>query len=210
MSGFITRPSNDFQQIGHLKRHLKGIDGFIAGGAFKNVINGQRVKDIDIFFPNEMAWKKAVKKLRKRGYVEAYTNARVVAFIDPITKVRLELIGAATDDEWPNNDLPVDYGTPEETIARFDFTITKFALYKQGDEWMVVHHVKFFEHLHLMRLVIDADLVKPLSTFERSYRYAGYGYRLCKESKAILVRAIQDTDFEDDAQLSASFYDGID
>ena len=215
MTDFITRPAGDFQQVNHLKRLLKGIDGFIAGGAFKNSINGERTKDVDIFFPSEIAWVKAVKKFRKRGYTQAYENSRVIAFIDPITKIRLELIGAATDEEWPDNELPVEYGTPAETIARFDFTITKFALFKQKNsdneiEWMVVHHPDFFEHLHMKRLVIDDDLVKPLSTFERSYRYAGYGYKLCRGSKKTLVVAIQGTDFEDDAQLSASFYDGMD
>lgn len=161
MSDFETRNADDFVQLGHLKRYLKGIDGFIAGGAFKNIFEGQKVKDIDIFFSSQAAWLKAVKKFHKRKYVQAYENARVIAFIDPITKTRLELIGCDVDDEHPQSDLPVTFAPPEETIANFDFTVAKFALYRYGDNWMVVHHVKFFEHLKLKRLVIDADMVKP-------------------------------------------------
>jgi len=214
MTDFITRPADDFQMLGHLKRHFKGIDGFIGGGAFKNIFGKQKVKDIDIFFPSSTAWEKACKKFRKRGYKLAYENTRVAAFIDPVTGIRLELIGTTVEAEeenvnWDNEPI-VAYGSPEDTIANFDFTVTKFAMFKEGDDWKVVHHPSFFEHLYMQRLVIDAEMVKPLSTFERSYRYAGYGFKLCRESKVKLINAIQETDFDDDAQLSASFYDGMD
>ena len=58
--------------------------------------------------------------------------------------------------------------------------------------------------------MIDDGLVKPFSTFERSLRYTTYGYRLCRESKLKLVTEMQEHGFEDEAQLSASFYDGMD
>lgn len=212
---FTTRAADDFQQIGWLKPYLKGIRGFIAGGAFKNAFDGKPVKDLDVFFRSQEDWAHAVKKFSKRGWASAYENDRVQAFIHPKSGIRVELIGNDAEVESTNaefgNDPFVVYNSPEETIAGFDFTVTKFALYRDGDEWKAVHHVSFFEHLHLRRLVIDDFMVKPLSTFERSYRYAGYGFRLCRTSKIKLVTAIQDEQpFEDEAQLSASFYDGVD
>lgn len=75
---------------------------------------------------------------------------------------------------------------------------------------MVLKHKDFFEHLQTKKLVIDADLVKPVSTFERTLRYTGYGYKMCKESKVKLIQELQETEFSDAAQLGAGFYDGID
>ena len=46
---------------------------------------------------------------------------------------------------------------------------------------------KFFEHLHLKRLVIDDKIPFPMSTFERMLRYAKYGYFPCKETKLKII-----------------------
>jgi hypothetical protein len=205
---YIVTPMEDFRQLGYLKRFLNLTGGFIAGGAFKNIFNGEPVKDLDIFFQSEAAWWKAVKKLKRKGYTQIYKNARVRAFKDPITGIRLELIGAKTDPEFQSN--PVDYESVENTIKMFDFTVTKFAVARKGDIFYAVYHPKFFEHLHLKRLSIDAEMVKPLSTFERTLRYVSYGYKLCRDSKIELINAIQETEFEPEAQLNASFYDGVD
>lgn len=72
-------------------------------------------------------------------------------------------------------------------ISDFDFTITKFAYYKNydnvdEDNYLAVYEVafqeEFFEHLHTKRLVIDDDLPYPVSTFNRIMKYAKYGYQL--------------------------------
>lgn len=211
---FKVEPAADFPQLGWLYPYLKGINGFIAGGAFKNIFEGKPVKDLDVFFNNHIAWRQAVKKLRKRKWVEAYSNDRVTAFIHPKSGIRVELIGSPPEkleqeEQW-DNEPAVVHGSPFDTIGRFDFTITKFVLYKHGDDWMVGYHEDFFKHLQLKRIVIDDELVKPMSSFERALRYTGYGYRLCRESKMLLIREIQRADRLVDEQLSASFYDGMD
>lgn len=38
----------------------KATKGFIAGGCFKNILSGERVKDIDIFFESESDFQEAV------------------------------------------------------------------------------------------------------------------------------------------------------
>ena len=205
---YTVTPMEDFRQLGYLKRFLNLTGGFIAGGAFKNIFNDEPVKDLDIFFENEETWAKAVKKLKKKKYKKIYKNDRVVAFRDPITGVRLELIGAHFNEEFDN--APVVFKSVEETIRDFDFTITKFAVARKGNIYYAIYNPKFFEHLSLKRLSIDEQLVKPFSTFERTLRYVSYGYSLCRDSKITLIKAVQDTEFESDAQISASFYDGVD
>ena len=70
----------------------------------------------------------------------------------------------------------------KDILNNFDFTITKFSYYKEEvkDEDSEETHIeskcigddKFFEHLHLKRLVIDDKIPYPMSTFERVLRYS--------------------------------------
>ena len=70
-------------------------------------------------------------------------------------------------------------------------------------------HDKFFEHLHLNRLVIDDKIPFPMSTLERAFRYAKYGYSPCKETKVKLAKALNDMP-EQAIEAADSLYDGMD
>ena len=113
-----------------------------------------------------------------------------------------------------------EFGKPEEILRSFDFTVAKMAYYKEPKyeekeddyfpfssasivayEYKLLYHEKFFEHLHMKRLVIDENIPFPISTWERTYRYKGYGYDMCRETKKKLLEAIQKTDL-DSADLS--------
>lgn len=180
-------------------------NGFIAGGCFKNILSNERVNDIDVFFKNEGDWLQACELYAGDGsYIFSYDNDKVKAYKNKYTNVRVELIRYV-------------FGTPEQIISGFDFTVTKFAYFKsvttEGNEavteYRVIHHPDFFEHLQMKRLVIDDRLVKPINTFERSYKYRDYGFRMCRESKVKLLTAIKLTEFTD-ADLAQSLYDGMD
>lgn len=54
------------------------------------------------------------------------------------------------------------------------------------------------EHLHMKRLVIDENIPFPVSTWERSYRYKGYGYNMCRETKKKLLQAIKGINVEEE------------
>lgn len=127
------------------------------------------------------------------------------------------------------------FGTAEQIISQFDFTITKFAYYKAeiedetgaevedtpfdaesvGEkikthiEYRVMYDDKFFEHLHLKRLVINDKIPYPMSTFERMLRYAKYGYFPCRETKMLLIKALRELD-DKQVELSESLYNGMD
>lgn len=109
-----------------------------------------------------------------------------------------------------------EFGKPKEILRSFDFTVTKMAYYKEPKyeekeddyfpfssasivayEYKLLCHEKFFEHLHMKRLVIDENIPFPVSTWERSYRYKGYGYNMCRETKKKLLQAIKGVNVEE-------------
>ena len=220
-----------------LDKFMEGHKGFICGGCFKNIFNQEKVKDLDIFFQNEGDRAEAVDYFDSMtaGYTDKtmedavsedeakyrllYENDNAKAYVHKETGIRLELISKI-------------YGTAEQIISQFDFSITKFAYYKaevedetgaeveekpfENDskvethiEYRVIYDDKFFEHLHLKRLVIDDKIPFPMSTFERMLRYAKYGYFPCRETKLKLIRALNELNNRE-IEVSESLYKGWD
>jgi hypothetical protein len=174
--------------------------GFIAGGCFKNLLNNEKIKDVDVFFEKEADFHEAVKYFTEsKEHNKYYENKKVTAFKEKSSGIAIELIRST-------------FGTPTEILSKFDFSITKFAYYKEYDgdsiNYIALYHDKYFEHLHTKKLVLNREIFYPVSTFERSYRYTKYGYGLCKESKENLVRAIREATLLD--RISQGLYDGID
>lgn len=197
---FIKATSEQIFRLNALSPYMANHKGFIAGGCFKNLFNGQKIKDIDMFFETEADFFEAVKHFEKSdNHHKFYDNKKVYAFKDNKTGMTLELIKAT-------------FGTPEKIISKFDFSITKFAYYKEQKEdsvsYAALYHDRFFEHLHTKKLVLNKEIFFPLSTFERSLKYARYGYGLCRESKQNLINAIREATILDD--ISKSLYDGLD
>lgn len=183
-----------------LTPYMTGHKGFMAGGCFKNLFNGEKIKDIDVFFETEIDFFSAVKYFEgNEEYRKHYDNKKVVAFKESKSGIVVELIKSV-------------FGSPEQILAKFDFSITKFAYYKQekGDSvsYVALYHEKFFEHLHLKKLVLNKEIYFPVSTFERSLRYTRYGYGLCRESKSNLIDALRALPVLDD--MSNALYDGMD
>ena len=214
---FKKSDSLNYRQLWWLDKFLAGHKGFIAGGCFKNIFNGERVKDLDIFFESEKDFLEAKRyyteqmKEKPNNWKFSYENKNCWSIYSVKEKVRLELIRNT-------------YGTPKNVISDFDFTITKFAYYKNYDNmdkddyrvvFEVLFHEDFFEHLHTKRLVVDNDvLLYPVSTFNRLLRYAKYGYQPCRETKMkiaislVMLDPKNQADFEE--QLGKSLYDGLD
>lgn len=206
MNEFITRDVDNLPILKVLIPYLKGHNGFIAGGCFKNLFQHEHLKDIDMFFENETEWTKAKMYFDESiDYSFYYENKKVIAYKHINTGVMVELIHSV-------------FGTPESVISNFDFSITKFAYFlsREKDEdgndvetYKAIHHKDFFEHLFFKRLVIDAPLSWPVGTFERAMRYKGYGYSLCRESKTNLIKAIREVQNPSD-DVSGELYAGVD
>lgn len=212
---------DNFWVLNWLDEFMIGHNGFICGGCFKNIFNKERVKDIDIFFKNQTDWNNAVEHYDnltvgywtgdggevsedEAEYIFYYENDNVKAYKHIETGTVIELCCKI-------------FGTAEEILNQFDFTITKFAYYKENvkDEdgesivYKVMYDDCFFEHLHMKRLVTDKNILFPMSTFERMLRYAKYGYFPCKETKMKIIQAIRNLS-EKQVELSESLYDGMD
>ncbi|AAY53238.1 gp53 [Listeria phage P35] len=207
---FRNELSENYTQLRFLDKFLEGHNGFIAGGCFKNIFQGQEVKDIDIFFRSLDDFIRAQEYYaeliqKSDDWVRAYKNDRVWAIIHKPSHTRLELIKST-------------FGEPNVILDNFDFTITKFAYYIQwtempfGDEpeFRVRFHQDYFEHLLLKRLVIDNNCNYPVSTFERMLRYQGYGYNSCKDTKLRIITELNEIAHIDQDALSMSLYNGID
>ena len=213
----VDKRIDNFKQLNWLDEFLIGHKGFIAGGCFKNIFNKDKVRDLDIFFESMSDWEDATYYFDRRtpGYMfddkesEEYTfyyeNKNVKAYKHIKTGIVLELCCKI-------------FGTPEQILDQFDFTIVKFAYYKKkvkdedGNESIqdsILCDDCFFEHLFLKRLCIDNNINFPASTFERMFKYARYGYFPCKETKLKLINALKDLS-DSEVDLSASLYDGVD
>ena len=200
MNTFIEKLANQIPKVRFLDIYMSGHNGFIAGGCFKNILNNEKIKDVDIFFENESDFTSAdIYFSTNEDYIFSYENKNTKAYKNIKTNIRVELVRNT-------------FGTPNEILCKFDFSITKFAYCKResdndGIEYYCYYHVDFFEHLMLKKLVLEADILFPVSTFERSYRYRGYGYGLCKESKVNLINALQGANI---ANISNELYFGLD
>lgn len=222
----ITQERDNFYNLKWLDDFMIGHKGFIAGGCFKNIFNKQRVKDLDIFFESKSDYEAAVEYFDEQcgedneggKYRFYYENDNVKAYKHVDSNITLELISKI-------------YGSPEKVLSSFDFTISKFAYYKEevtdGEEivafvdgikmgrdithieYQVMHHENYFEHLHLNRLVVDDRIPYPASTFERMIRYVGYGYKPCRDTKVKIMQAINEVSAAEIA-VPASLYEGID
>lgn len=212
----VEREPENFTELRFLDEFLLGHKGFVAGGCFKNIFNREPVKDVDVFFRSSGDYidARAYFEAHSSEYEHYYTNDKVTAFrqirADGKPGISVELIRTI-------------FGTPEEILNQFDFTVSKFAYYKveepadpddpfEAEEPVIqahiLHDAAFFEHLFRKRLVIDDKIPFPISTFERMIRYIKYGYLPCRETKEKLIRALQETRGTDG--ISNSLYAGMD
>lgn len=112
----------DFIQVLRLTRYLNGHKGYIAGGCFKNIFKGEKIRDIDVFFEHIEDFNEALKIYEEDdNFREVYENENAVGFYDTKGEITVELVKS-------------QLGTPENMIDGFDFTITKFALHKRKVE----------------------------------------------------------------------------
>jgi len=197
---FKSKTSFNYVELRGLEKYIKGTKGFIAGGCFKDLFSSKDARDIDVFFESEDDYKNACLhyKRNKKHLKKIYENDNCTGYHDIKNDVGVELIKSI-------------FGSPEAVISQFDFTIVKAAYYNsrlEGHDPQFIYHTDFFEHLTLKRLVIDDNMPKAVATLNRSWKYAKYGYGLCKESKFILTNAIIERGIVD--EITGDLYFGFD
>ncbi|MGL5690331.1 MAG: hypothetical protein ACRDD8_05850 [Bacteroidales bacterium] len=194
---FKTKPQEEVPHVSSLLELLSGHNGFIAGGCFKDIFGGHRIKDVDIFFLNKSDLLDAARYfMNVRQWSVEYENKNAIAFKSP-DGYNVELIKAI-------------YGTPEVVLSQFDFTVSKFAL-SSSDYPVpyVTYHVDFFDHIITKQLVFDEKIPYPASTLDRVCRYALKGFRLDKENVSRLIDAIRDNHDDDGLYTEDDHADGF-
>lgn len=197
---YQVRDRDAFYKCKKLDIFMTGHKGFIAGGCFKNIFTDQKIKDVDIFFERIEDWNEALNyyKSQTQDFSFVYENDNATGFKHIKSNQKLEIIKSR-------------FGKPEELIRNFDFTIAKFAYYKDTSnddvEYKFIYHPDFFEHLTLKKLVMDESSLFPVNTFERSYKYQRYGFGMCRETKQKLLKLLQGANVDD---IGSSLYFGFD
>ncbi len=201
---FKTSDRDVFFRLRILDKYMEGHKGYIAGGAFKNLFNKEKIRDVDVFFENEDDFKQADKLFSEnKEYQKHYNNDNCHAYKHIETKVVVELVKTR-------------FSNPEDLLRIFDFSIVKAAYFRQENEdgglnYKIMYVDRFFEDLHQKKLVIDGDwknIPHPVNTFDRTYKYQRYGYNLCRESKIKIIEMLRNLQGEID--LSGALYFGID
>jgi len=200
----------NYPAIMFLKEFLIGHPGFIAGGCFKSCFTGAKPHDIDMFFRSSSDYHAAVMYFKDNSdeYTAGYANKNVESFVHRKSGIRIECVKKV-------------FGSPREILDQFDFTIAKFAYEIEAEppddpdgSWeytdCLLYHPYFFEHLSMKRLVVDDAMPYPVSTFNRTYKYARSGFFPCRETKLKMMRALSSLDHVEDTDLSRSLYDGHD
>lgn len=179
MRKFVVEKDNP--KLHELQKWMQGHKGFIVGGVFKDIFAEKPVKDVDICFEKEEHYLEALNYFYSNpGYSLTYICKTSTAFTHKTTGTRLDLIKSR-------------FGKPLQIIEAHDFTITCYAYYyiEAAKLYQVARIDSFFDAFNYKNLVIDLDLRDPVSTFERAFRYKGYGYSLDRESKKKLIEQLQ-------------------
>jgi hypothetical protein len=182
----LTENAIRFPQVLPVTRYLHGIKGYIVGGCFKDIFQGRTPKDIDIFFPNEEEYDRAVIHFREQFY-ETKILEKNAFFMDHQTNTRIELCKQIVG--------PVD-----ALLNQFDFTVTRFAVVDSlGGEGTAKDMVayfgdRYFQDLMTKTLVVDHELVNPIRTLKRMLRYSEYGFHANWKSIRKVARALNTMD----------------
>lgn len=174
MGMYKTKPASNFKRLEYLYQFFENHNGFIAGGCFKNIFSKTKIKDIDIFFRTIHDYVVAVDKFisMPERYQRVFVNDNASGFLDLKTNMHIDLCCRV-------------FGSPEDVIGSFDFTVTQFVLYKvpRGEErYRVKYHPLFFYHLHSKQASLEGPMYYGLQIIERIKRYRKYGYSLTPET----------------------------
>ena len=175
--------------ISLLHRVIPFEGGCVAGGFFKDYFSGKKPKDIDLYFKDSESASMTEKAIANSGATKIFVSESVTRYknklitIDVVTKL---------------------FGTPEEIIAEFDFTICKFAVYRQGNNFMAIYHKDFFLDLHAKKVSAkDTPMKYPVSSLKRLLRYCQYGYTPDDDTVLLIAEGINQLDESD---LAEEFY----
>lgn len=162
------------------------MDGAILGGGFLRAhFAGEKPADFDIFFQNQQNFQNSSKKLEANSWKQIANTNNALTYTQG--KKTVQLISAA-------------FGTPQQILDFFDFTICKAVLFRQDNKFLVETAPTYFQDLARRRLVYTGSSA-PLASLWRTYKFIRRGYELCGVSFKQIVADCQKLNLDNEAPL---------
>lgn len=192
MSKYIIEKVDDPDLIEFGQTVLRNSKGIIAGGIFRDIIefsdNGvisfktmediraERSKDVDVFFRSKDDFECF------KSDVESWD--RSTAPHDGPNSVRINIpLGTMKSARLLGLDLIHKFfGTPEEILDDFDFTVSQCALYRESDGFYLIYGKIFKTHLENRVFEYADEPEKSGHIIERMMRYVNYGFTPTEET----------------------------
>jgi hypothetical protein len=185
---YIICEAHYFEKLRMLYPYLEN-NGFIAGGVFKDIFLDRSFRDIDFFFRDETYYDKFIMNIPEQKFSKKYENANAIGFEEKSSKIRIDYVRKC-------------FGSPKDILDSFDFSVSKFALYKDDKNVIkVIYHPFFFTDLIAKKLRFDSCSGDPIAQFSRVLKYSFYGFTINKADQKILLKRIN--------ALDASLIDNI-
>ena len=183
--GFVVEDAANYPEL----RYLYGLinrDRFIAGGCFRDIFTDRqdKIRDIDLWHRSKPDWELTLGQLKfLPDFEEKYETPNAKGYLHKPTNVTVEAIGRS-------------FGSPEDILKEFDFSIAKFALFMdEFGQMKVMYHLMYFDHLVEKKLDIHRDYkIEPDGLFNRMVKYISYGYTPSLSMKMNLFNAIKNTE----------------
>lgn len=193
MSKYIVEKVDDPHLIEFGELVLRNTRGIIAGGVFRDLIefsdNGliafkameaikaERSKDVDVFFRDENDYK------HFKNNAESWLGSTVHLYGVNSVGINIPLGTTMTKARLVYLDLVHKYfGTPEQILDGFDFTISQCALYRDNDDFYLMYGQDFKNHLKNDVLEYADVPEKSGHIIERMMRYVKYGFLPSEET----------------------------
>lgn len=186
MSKYIIEKVDDPNLIEFGQTVLRNNKGIIAGGVFRGIIgfsdNGEivfktmedikaeRSKDVDVFFLSKNDFEDFKSDVETWDRTSApYDGPNSVKIMIPLGRTKMDrLLGLDLVHKF--------FGTPEEILDDFDFTILQCALYREDDGFYLIYGKNFKTHLENRVFEYVDEPEKSGHIIERMMRYVDYGF----------------------------------
>jgi hypothetical protein len=180
---YIIKNAFEFEKLRLLYPYFKGHKGIIAGGVFKDIFLDKNFRDIDVFFWKETEFLNCIHEYNSaKEFSKKYENDNAIGYEESNSNIRIDFVRKR-------------FGSPKEIIDSFDFSVSKFALYKDEDDSLkVIYHPLFFQDLVSKSLRFDSSTSDPISQFSRVLKYSRYGFKITREDQITLIRDINQMD----------------
>lgn len=165
---------------------------YLAGGFIREIVIGNKPRDIDIFVPNE-----AEAKRLSAEYADEYPDKKFKPWKSEFAynftakgEFPIQWIFAVRYDPaitWEQHQYAV--------IDSFDFSMSKVAVWFESDDWHTFCNENFYEHVENRQLVFEPSYLDQgnLRALKRALKFAARGWTIDDENLATILTTFSPT-----------------